>query len=210
MKNDLTERQKEILDYISEYINEKGYPPSYREIGNQFEIKSTFGVKRHIDAFIKKGYLTSENNQSRSLSLVNSDKNNSTLNDNTVSIPLVGRVAAGYPILAEENIEDFLTLDQNLLGIHTNSFALKVRGDSMIDAGIFEGDIIVAEPAKEVKRGDIIVALLGDEATLKRYEVIENEHLLVAENKKYAPIIVTNREDFTILGKLKAIIRIYN
>ncbi len=206
-KNKLTERQKEILNFISDFCTENGYSPSYREIGANFSIASTFGVKRHIDALVKKGFLEVGSNISRSLTIVNQQPGNN--NKTNEKIPLVGRVAAGYPILAEENIEDYLTIDPQLIIKANNCFALKVRGDSMINAGIFEDDIVIISQQPNAKNNDIIVALLGDEATLKRFITINNRICLMPENENYPLIEVHNRADFKILGKLIALIRKY-
>ena len=212
MKNDLTQRQKNILDFIQEYISFNGYPPTYREIGKQFGITSTFGVKRHIDALIKKGFLNSESNTSRTLSLtdLNSVNHKGKLIPESLPIPIVGRVAAGYPVLAEENIEGTLSIDASLIKRRKNCFGLKVRGDSMIEAGIFEGDIVIVNQQKDAMNGDIVIALLGDESTLKRFEINKNEVHLIPANKKYSKIILKNREDFTIIGKVLGVFRWYN
>jgi len=206
-KEKITPRQKEILDFIKDYVDLNGYPPTYREIGRQFNISSTFGVKRHIDALVKKGYLTNENRSSRTLSLI---INNSPIKDtNIIEIPIVGRVAAGVPIFSEENIEGNLTLDKNLIGNRTECFGLKVRGDSMINAGILEGDLVIIQPQREAQNGDIVVALIGDEATMKRLVIEDRKIYLVPENENYDPIVVENLEEFTIIGKVVGVFRSY-
>jgi repressor LexA len=190
-------------------VDFNGFPPTYREIGQKFQIVSTFGVKRHIDALVKKGYLNSSNNLSRTLSLIiNNDpvKKEETI----IEIPVVGRVAAGQPILAEENIEGNIVIDKNFLGSRTECFGLKVRGDSMINAGIMEGDLVIIQPQKDASNGDIIVALLKDEATMKRYSLVNNKIYLIPENEKYEPIIIDNNEDFSIVGKVIGVFRSYN
>ncbi|MDH7604900.1 MAG: transcriptional repressor LexA [Melioribacter sp.] len=206
-KENITTRQKEILDFIKDYVDLNGYPPTYREIGRQFNISSTFGVKRHIDALVKKGYLTNENRSSRTLSLI---INNSPIKENNIiEIPIVGRVAAGVPIFSEENIEGNLALDKNLIGNRTECFGLKVRGDSMINAGILEGDLVIIQPQREAQNGDIIVALIGDEATMKRLIIDDGKIYLVPENENYEPIIIENQEEFTIIGKVVGVFRSY-
>lgn len=210
MKKELTPRQQEIFDFIQKYVEINGYPPTYREIGAKFEIVSTFGVKRHLDALVKKGFMTMESNQSRTLSLVETDLTNKPSNSNSIEIPIVGRVAAGYPILAEENVEGTLALDVSLIRSKANCFGLKVRGDSMINAGIFEGDLVIVEQEKNVKNGDIVVAMIQDEATLKRYERKDDTIFLIPENQNYSPIEVSNREDFSIIGKIIGVFRFYN
>ncbi|MCX7797924.1 MAG: transcriptional repressor LexA [Melioribacter sp.] len=206
-KEIITERQKEILDFIKEYIDFNGYPPTYREIGKKFNISSTFGVKRHIDALIKKGYLTNESRTSRTLSLVIT--NSQTKNKDIIDIPIVGRVAAGVPLFAEENIEGNLTIDKNLIGNRTECFGLKVKGDSMINAGILDGDLVIVQPQREAKNGDIVIALVGDEATMKRFTIKNGKIFLVPENEKYEPIVIENPEDFTIIGKVVGVFRSY-
>ena len=131
MKNELTDRQKEILSFIEEHVSIKGYPPTFREIGKKFNISSTFGVKRHIDALVKKGFISNESKTSRTLSLINESLNKSRqFLDNMIELPIVGRVAAGQPILAEENIEGNFVMDANLMNTKNDCFGLKVRGDS--------------------------------------------------------------------------------
>jgi len=212
MKKELTERQKEVFEFIKEYIEFNSFPPTYREIGSQFNIVSTFGVKRHIDALIKKGYLNTEQNMSRTISLtgINDSKSANLLMEEIIEIPIVGRVAAGQPILAEENIEGTLSLQASLINKRDNCFGLKVKGDSMINAGIFEGDVVVINPQQNANNGEIVVALLGDEATLKRYERTGNQVYLIPENENYQKINVNEREDFSIVGKVLGVFRWYN
>ncbi len=211
MKNELTERQQEILDFIQQFIAAKGYPPSFREIGKQFGIASTFGVKRHIDALVKKGYLSNESKTSRTLAVLGETVNKSKhLFDNLIELPIVGRVAAGQPVLAEENIEGNYMVDSNLINNKNGCFGLKVRGDSMINAGIFDDDLVIISPQKDASNGDIVVALLRDEATMKRFFRKENKVMLVPENEKYSPIEVENLEEFSIIGKVVGVFRTYN
>ncbi len=210
MKTDLTDRQKDILGFIQEYVELNNFPPTYREIGQKFKIVSTFGVKRHIDALVKKGYLNSGNNLSRTLTLV--VNNNPIKKEQTtiLEIPVVGRVAAGQPILAEENIEGNIIIDKNFLGSRTECFGLKVRGDSMLNAGIMEGDLVIIQPQKEAVNGDIVVALIKDEATMKRFSLIDGKIYLIPENDNYEPIIIDNQEEFSIVGKVIGVFRSYN
>ncbi|MEW6506587.1 MAG: transcriptional repressor LexA [Bacteroidota bacterium] len=209
MKTNLTDRQQEILGFIQEYVELNNFPPTYREIGKKFKIVSTFGVKRHIDALVKKGYITSGNNLSRTLTLV---VNNSPIKKETsiIEIPVVGRVAAGYPILAEENIEGNIVIDKNFLGNRIECFGLKVRGDSMINAGIMEDDLVIIQPQKEAVNGDIIVALLKDEATMKRFLLADGKIHLIPENDNYTTIIIDNNEEFSIIGKVIGVFRSYD
>lgn len=210
MKTDLTDRQKDILGFIQEYVELNNFPPTYREIGQKFKIVSTFGVKRHIDALVKKGYLNSGNNLSRTLTLVVNNNPIKKVQTTILEIPVVGRVAAGQPILAEENIEGNFVIDKNFLGSRTECFGLKVRGDSMINAGIMEGDLVIIQPQKEAVNGDIVVALIKDEATMKRFSLIDGKIYLIPENDNYEPIIIDNQEEFSIVGKVIGVFRSYN
>jgi len=212
MSRELTDRQKEILEFIESYLELNGYPPTYREIGKHFNISSTFGVKRHIDALIKKGYLNSERNSSRVLSLVNAEKMlEKHYNSNSIEIPIVGRVAAGYPIFAQENIEGMLNVDSSIVHGRDKVFALKVQGDSMINAGILEGDLVIVKQQKEAKEGEIIIALLGDESTVKRFSQPDDSIInLIPENEKYSVIEVKDTDEFSVVGKVVGVFRQYN
>lgn len=229
MKTELTERQKEILNFIQKFLQKSGYPPTIREIGKEFKISSTFGVKRHLDALVKKGYLSIDNNISRGLSLRNVPEVVLPEADVTAKganvlisvvpdiiraeiqyLPVVGRVAAGFPITAIENIEGNIPVDSSLIRKNPDCFALRVKGDSMINAGIFEGDLVIVSPQKFANNGEIVVALIGDEATVKRFHRQGDEIVLIAENTNYQPIIINNREDFSIVGRVIGIQRWYN
>jgi len=212
MKSELTDRQQVILDFIQESVNANGYPPTYREIGKRFNIASTFGVKRHIDALVKKGYISNESKTNRTLSLLGNVLINKSKHETEkmIGIPIVGRVAAGQPILAEENIEGNVLVDASLVNTKNECFGLKVRGDSMINAGILEGDLVIVSPQQNAANGDIIVALFQDEATMKRFMIRENKIYLMPENEKYQPIEVNQREDFSIVGKVIGVFRTYN
>lgn len=207
MKTELTERQQEILNFIQDFISDNGFPPTFREIASYFKIASTFGVKRHIDALIKKGFINSISNSGRALSIVNTTPPKEST---TYEIPIVGRVAAGYPVLAEENIEGTLALDASLIRKKKDCFGLKVKGDSMINAGIFEGDLVIISPQKECTDGDIVVALLDDEATMKRFVVDGNQVYLKPENENYSIIDINKYANFSIIGKVVGVFRSYN
>lgn len=211
MKLKLTDRQQEILTFIQQYLDINGYPPTLREIGKKFDISSTFGVKRHLDALVKKGYLNVESHQSRALSIIDAVSSKiENFSENIFEIPIVGRVAAGYPILAEENIEGNFVIDPSFTDKNSDCFALKVRGDSMIKAGIFEGDTVIVNPKANIHNGEIIVALIGDEATLKRFKQKDNQIHLIPENDSFQTIVLNNREDFSIVGKVVGVFRKYN
>ncbi len=213
-KKQLTDRQEKILSFIQQFQQESGYPPTLREIGKHFGISSTFGVKRHLDALVKKGYLNILGNASRGIS-INKDElfNPEPINiseKESNKIPIIGRVAAGSPILAEENIEGSVLIDQTFLKKSDNYFALKVKGDSMIDAGIFDGDLVIVSPQVYANNGDIIVARISDEVTVKIYEFKNQVVKLIPQNKDYKPIVVENKEEFSIVGKVTGVLRWLN
>lgn len=216
MKKVLTERQELILEFIKQFKEESGYPPTLREIGKNFGISSTFGVKRHLDALVKKGYLKIESNASRGISF-QKEENIETgtqvvfeRNELFNKIPVVGRVAAGMPILAIENIEGSIVIDSSFMKKSRDCFALKVKGDSMINAGIFEGDLVIVAPQSNAINGEIVVALLDDEATIKTYEKIGNTIRLIPENDNYSPIVIDNTKSFSIAGKIIGVLRWFN
>lgn len=213
-KQQLTDRQEEILNFIQQFQQESGYPPTLREIGKRFDISSTFGVKRHLDALSKKGYLNILSNASRGISITKDELFNSVHIDISEKgdnkIPIVGRVAAGSPIFAEENIEGSVLIDPTFIKKSENCFALKVKGDSMIDAGIFEGDLVIISPQSIASNGDIIVARINDEVTVKVYEFINQVIKLIPQNKNYDPIVIQNKEEFSIVGKVTGVLRWFN
>jgi repressor LexA len=215
MKNKLTDRQEEILTFIKQFTLESGYPPTLREIGKHFQISSTFGVKRHLEALVKKGFINIESNASRGISMIRQDSEDvvdGTWSDEGVfiKIPVIGRVAAGIPINAVENHEGSLVVDPSFLRKAENAFALRVRGDSMINAGINDKDLVIVSPNEQAKNGDIVVAMLNDEATVKTFERINNKIKLIAENNAYEPIEVKSRDDFKLVGKVKGVVRWLN
>jgi len=215
MKNKLTDRQEEILTFIKQFTVESGYPPTLREIGKHFQISSTFGVKRHLEALVKKGFINIESNASRGISLVkkNFDDNTDTnwnYENAFVKIPVVGRVAAGVPITAIENLESSLIIDPSFLKKTEDAFALRVKGDSMINAGINDRDLVIVSPYEQAKNGDIVVAMLNDEATVKKFELVNNKIRLIPENNAYNPIEVNIYDDFKLVGKVKGVVRWLN
>jgi repressor LexA len=214
-KKQLTERQEEIFTFIQQYQQESGYPPTLREIGKRFGISSTFGVKRHLDALTKKGYLNILSNASRGISINREDFETTkaityTEINNLNKIPIIGRVAAGSPILAEENIEGSIVIDPGFLKKDADSFALKVKGDSMIEAGIFEDDLVIISPKAFAVNGDIIVARVDDEVTVKIYENKNQQIRLIPQNKMYEPIVINNKNEFSIVGKVTGVLRWLN
>ena len=215
MKNKLTDRQEDILIFIQQFTAENGYPPTLREIGKHFQISSTFGVKRHLEALVKKGHINIESNASRGISMIKKNQEEfaeTSFNEDSMflKIPVVGRVAAGLPITAIENMEGSLVVDPTFLKKAEDAFALRIRGDSMINAGINDGDLVIVSPNEEARNGDIIVAMLNDEATVKRFELIDKKIKLIAENSAYSPIEIKSEDNFNLVGKVKGVVRWLN
>jgi repressor LexA len=210
MKNKLTDRQQQILSFIEQYRDEVGYPPTLREIGKKFDISSTFGVKRHLDALVKKGYLNIESNASRGITILQNNDNYLRRTNTFTQVPIVGRVAAGTPINAVENHEGTIVIDPQFIKKSEDCFALKVRGDSMINAGIFEDDLLIVSPNEETINGDIVVAMLDDEVTVKKLERKNSAIRLIPENDNYKPIEVSSRKNFSIVGKVLGVFRWIN
>ena len=201
MKKKLTEKQRQILEYIEQQILQKGHSPTFREIGKRFGITSTNGVRTHLTALIKKGYIKKENYISRGLELVKS------VAANIGRVPLVGSVPAGQPIDAIENVEGDIALDLSFLP-GGESFSLYVKGDSMQNAGIFDGDLVLVRKQATAQKGDIVVAVLNGEATVKRYFPEGAKVRLQPENDAYEPIIIGKKSgEFRIAGKVVGLMR---
>jgi len=201
----LTKRQAEILNFIKTHIQYSGFPPTISEIQGQFSFKSPNAVQEHLKALVRKGQIRRTPNQWRGLELTVSNKNgNEAAHYSTVSVPLIGRVTAGLPILAEENFEGTISVDRSLVGRATRLFALHVRGNSMIKAGIYDGDIAIAQQQSVADHGDIVIALLGDEATVKRFYRKSKVIILQPENDTMQPMRISEGSDFKILGKVIA------
>ena len=208
----LTKRQEEILKFIHDFIETNGFPPSYREIGTHFNISSTFGVKRHLDALIKKGFINIDSKSNRSIALTEASllKFNSNKENNSIEIPILGRVAAGYPILSEQNIEGTLFIDSSLIKRGNNYFGLKVRGESMIEDGIFEGDTVIVKSQNSANNNEIVIAMVDKDTTVKRYAKKKTKIELLPANKDFKPITITAENEFLILGKVVGVYRTYN
>ncbi|MBU8935000.1 MAG: transcriptional repressor LexA [candidate division Zixibacteria bacterium] len=201
MKKSLTDRQRAILEFIKQVITAHGHPPTVREIGAKFGITSTNGVRTHLSALIRKGYLRKNSFISRGLELVQ------PVMSEVGRIPVVGTVPAGVPIDAIENTEGEIALDLSFLP-KGDSFSLRVIGDSMRDAGILDGDLVLVKKQAVAQKGDIVVAIIGGEATVKRYFPEGHRIRLQPENKDFDPIIVTKRSgDFRIAGKVVGLLR---
>ena len=198
---DLTKRQKEIFDFIGSYAGKYGYPPTVREIGKAVGLTSSSTVHAHLANLEKAGLLRRDPSKPRALELL-IDKAKQALSTSS-GLPLVGSVAAGSPILAEENIEDYVEVP-NVIGGEEGDYILRVRGESMKNAGILEGDFVIVRPAEEAANGEIVVALIEDEATVKRF-FRENGHIrLQPENEAMEPIITA---DARVLGRVIGVFR---
>ena len=209
----LTKRQEQTLDYIRKSIEERGYPPTLREIGEHMGIRSTNGVNDHLRALERKGYLRREDMKSRALKLVEDHAPPApakTDEDDTMEVQILGRVAAGLPLFAEENVIDTLRVDRMLVrGGGKDVFGLRVTGDSMIEAGILTGDYIFVKRQATAERGDIVVALIGDEATVKYYYPERDYVRFQPANAQMAPILVraTDFKSTMLLGKVVGVYR---
>jgi repressor LexA len=209
----LTKRQEQTLDFIRSSIEDRGYPPTLREIGTHMGIRSTNGVNDHLRALERKGYLRREDMKSRALKLVEDAAptpiRSAGSDDDVIEIPVVGRVAAGLPLLAEENVVDTVRVDRMLVRGGREVFGLRVTGDSMIEAGIFAGDYIFVRKQSTADRGDVVVALIGDEATVKHFYPERDYVRFQPANAKMAPILV-RASDFKstmLLGKVVGVYR---
>ncbi len=198
----ITNKQKEILEYIKECILAKGYPPAVREICEAVHLKSTSSVHSHLETLEKNGYIRRDPTKPRAIEIC--DESFQTVRTEMVSLPVVGRVAAGQPILAEENIESYFPIPAEFVPAG-ESFALKVKGDSMINAGIYSGDQIFVNCCNTASNGDIVVALVDDSATVKTFYKEDGHIRLQPENDTMEPIIV---DDCQILGKVFGIFRL--
>ncbi len=193
------QKMQDILSFIEEYTKNSGYPPTYREISANVNLKSINSVKKYLDRLELSGYIKKSGFKSRSIDLVKQEIP-------TVNFPVVGRVAAGQPILAEQNIEDRLVISSSLIGNYDDSllFALKVRGDSMIDAGINDGDLAIVHSQNTVENGEIAVAMVEDKATVKYFYKNKDKISLHPANALYQPI---EGKNISVVGKVVAIIR---
>jgi repressor LexA len=202
----LTRRQKEVLDFITDYITIHAYPPTIREIGDSFGI-SVKGAYDHVEALRKKQILHMGDKRSRTIEIIKTEDDPAAAHEPVIEVPLLGTVAAGRPILSDENREGSVPIHHSLLKKNTQYFALKVRGDSMTGAGIVDGDIAVIEKQETANNREIVVAQVNDEAvTLKRFFKETNRIRLEPENSNYQPIYTQHAR---ILGRLAHIIRSY-
>jgi repressor LexA len=220
----LTPRQREVFEFIKERIEQTNRPPTLREIGLRFEISSTNGVRSILAALVKKNFIARSPKLSRGIDLPQSTREPnlpgnlhpripadfSSEESKILEIPIVGRVAAGAPILAVENLEGTVVVDRDFLMRQQNVFALRVHGDSMKDAGIHHGDLVFARQQNTAERGQIVVALIGEETTVKYYFPEAGRVRLEPANEAFGPIIVDNSTpDFSVLGRIIGVMRKY-
>ena len=203
LTDQLTDRQARILEYIRYQNKVRNYPPSVREIGEAVGLSSSSTVHNHLNQLERRGLIRRDPSKSRTVQLVQ-DESVDKQRRNAVSVPIVGNVAAGAPILAEQNIEDHVLLSPELA--QDGNFLLRVRGDSMINAGILDGDLVLVKPQQEATNGTIVVALVDNDATVKRFERGNGHVKLIAENPAYEPIVTSN---VSLVGVVRGVIRMF-
>jgi SOS regulatory protein LexA len=200
MRKPRGDNQQRILDFIKNEVQKRGYPPSVREIGDAVGLKSTSTVHGHLVRLEKKGLLHRDSMKPRAMEITNDP---TFARQSNLMLPVLGRVTAGLPILAEENVEDYISVSESMLG-DGEHFVLFVRGESMIDAGILDGDYVIVHKQADAYNGDIVVALIEDDATVKRFYKENGAFRLQPENPTMAPIIVP---EVTVLGKVVMLYR---
>lgn len=200
----ITDKQKEILEYIKEMILKKGYPPAVREICEAVHLKSTSSVHSHLESLEKNGYIRRDPTKPRTIEILDDDF--ALTRRELVNVPVIGTVAAGTPILAEQNIEDYLPIPAEILP-NKEVFMLKVKGNSMIEAGIYNGDKVIVAKQPNAENGDKVVALVDDSATVKTFYKENGHFRLQPENSSMDPIILDQVE---ILGKVIGLFRMMN
>ena len=199
----ITPKQQEILDFIKSEILHKGYPPAVRDICEAVHLKSTSSVHSHLETLEKNGYIRRDPTKPRAIEIM--DDTFQLTRREVVNVPLIGTVAAGQPILAQENIENYFPVPAEYMP-NSECFMLKVKGDSMVNAGIFNGDQILVQQQNTANNGDMVVALIDDSATVKTFYKEDGHYRLQPENDSMSPIIV---DEVTILGKVFGVLRIF-
>jgi repressor LexA len=205
MAKGLTTRQEEILRYVVDYQTENGYPPSIREIGARFGIGSLRGVTVHLDALEKKGYIERANTP-RSIKVIHPAFQNSV---NVTMLPLLGSIAAGAPILAEQYVEDMIPVPSEMVRTIANAFVLRVKGDSMTGEGINPRDLVVIKPQETASHGELVAVLVDDEATVKRMHKVGGEIKLMPSNPAYEPIPIGPEDNARVIGRVVGLMRDY-
>ena len=204
MPGKISAKQKEILEYIKAEILNKGYPPAVREICEAVDLKSTSSVHSHLETLEKNGYIRRDPTKPRAIEILDDDFN--LTRREVVNVPIVGHVAAGEPILATENIENYFPIPVEYMP-NEETFMLKVKGESMINAGIFNGDNVLVKKQPNAENGDIVVALVDDSATVKTFYKEDGYYRLQPENDSMEPILV--HDNLKILGKVFGVFRLY-
>jgi len=204
----LTERQQQVLDYIRDTVNTRGYPPSVREIGDAVGLNSPSTVHSHLNSLVEAGAIRKDPSKPRALVVMDQGGESAVTEDRRMrDIPILGRIAAGAPILAAEQVEEVLPLPTELVG-EGPVFLLEVKGDSMIDAGIHEGDLVAVHKQPDARDGEIVAALIdGEEATVKRLSRKNGKVILVSENPAYEPMVFTDGVE--LIGKVVSVLRRY-
>lgn len=204
MAGQITPKQEEILNYIKNEILERGFPPAVREICQAVHLKSTSSVHSHLESLEKNGYIRRDPTKPRAIEILDDSFN--MLRREMVNVPIVGTVAAGQPILAEQNINSYFPIPAEYMP-NDQTFILKVKGDSMINVGILNGDSVLVKQQSTASNGDIVVALIGDSATVKTYYKENGHYRLQPENDTMEPIIV---DDLQVLGKVFGVFRFFS
>ena len=203
MPEALSKIERRILNYLVDYLKDNTYQPSIREIGKRFGIKSTKTVSEHLQSLADKGFIERDASRSRGVKILGMN-----LAPGVLNVPVYGRIAAGVPVLLREHVQETFELDRKLVG-SSDAFMLEVKGDSMAGMGILPGDFVIAEPADvgDLENGDVVAARLDGDATVKRYFANGGKVVLEPANPDYAPIMVHEQTDFTILGRVTGIYR---
>lgn len=204
MAKGLTQRQEQILQFIMDYVQTEGYPPSIREIGQHFKIGSLRGVTVHLDALDRKGYIE-RSNTPRSIKITHPAYQPNT---KISMLPLLGQIAAGVPILAQEQVENLIPVPSEMVRNMQGAFVLRVKGDSMSGEGINPRDLVVVKPQQTASHGDLVAVLIGDEATIKRIHFNGPQVRLMPSNPAYEPIMI-DREDARVIGRIVGLMRDY-
>ena len=204
----ITPKQQEILDYMKDYIREKGFPPSVREIGCAVSLKSTSSVFSHLEALEKKGAIYRDPSKPRCIEILDDSFN--AARKNVINVPIIGTVTAGLPILAVENHDGYFPIPNDYVTDYDSCFMLRVKGESMVEAGILDGDLVLVQQTTEANNGEIVVAMIDgfeSEATVKTFYKEDGHVRLQPENRNMSPIIVN---DVKIMGKVKGVFRYFN
>lgn len=204
MAKGMTKRQQAILQFVMDYVQREGYPPSIREIGSHFTIGSLRGVTVHLDALEKKGFIE-RSNTPRSIKVTHPSFQS---NAKATLVPLVGTIAAGQPIMAQESVEDLIPVPSEMVRNIEGAFLLRIKGDSMTGEGIMPRDLVLVKPQPNAAHGDLVAIMVGDEATVKRIHFDRDAIRLMPANNAYDPIVV-DPEDARVLGRIVGLIRDY-